>query len=59
MKEITRKKLEAIAMLFYTLIATVATAGAISTMEVIYIVAGIINLLCAAYAVYKRVIDNV
>lgn len=46
-------------MLLYLLIATVTTAGAISTLEEVYIITGIINLICAGYAVYKRVIDNV
>ena len=58
MKEMMRTKLEAVAMLVYLLIATVTTAGAISTLEIIYIVAGVVNLICAAYAVYKKVINN-
>lgn len=58
MNEITKTKLEAVAMLVYLLIAVIATAGAISTLEGIYIVAGVANLLCAAYSVYKKVINN-
>ena len=58
MNETTKTKLEAVAMLVYLLIAAVTTAGAISTLEGIYIVAGIANLLCAGYSVYKKVINN-
>ena len=58
MEELTRKKLEAVAMVIYLFIATVTTAGAISTMEVVHIIAGILNLVCAGLVVYKRVINN-
>ena len=58
MNEITKTKLEAVAMVVYLLIAVITTAVAISTLEGVYIVAGIANLLCAAYSVYKKVIKK-
>ena len=54
MTDIMKTKLRAVAFLLYIFIATVATAGAISTLEGIYIVAGILNIIAAAYIVYKK-----
>lgn len=58
MTDIMKTKLRAVAFLLYIFIATVATAGAISTLEGIYIVAGILNIIAAAYIVYKKILKS-
>ena len=55
MTEIMKTKLRAVAMLLYIFAAVVTSAGAISTLEGIYIAGGVCNLLCAAYVTYKEI----
>ena len=58
MTEIMKTKLRAVAMLICLFFAIVASAGAFSTGEVIYIVAGIGNIICTAIAIYKTIMDK-
>ena len=55
MNESLKTSFKAVAMLICFAFAIVASAGAFSTKEGIYIVAGIGNLLAAIYVIYKRI----
>ena len=55
MKESLKTSFRAVLMLICLAFAIVASAGAFSTREGIYIVAGIGNLLAAIYVTYKLI----
>ena len=55
MKDTLKTSFKAVAMLIYLAFAIVASSGAFSTREGIYIVAGIGNLLASLYVIYKYV----
>ena len=55
MKDTLKTSFKAVAMLIYLAFAIVASSGAFSTREDIYIVAGIGNLLASLYVIYKYV----
>lgn len=55
MKDTLKTSFRAVVMLICFAFAIVSSAGAFSTKEGIYIVAGIGNLLAAIYVIYKRI----
>ena len=58
MKDTLKTSFRAVAMLICFAFAIVASAGAFSTKEGIYIVAGIGNLLTAIYVIYTNIIKQ-
>lgn len=56
--ETLKKSLRAVAMIACSFCAIVASAGAFSTENVIYIVAGIGNLVCTGLGIYKTIKNN-
>lgn len=58
MKESLKTSLKSVGLLLTLIIAIVASAGAISTGEVIYIVCGICNILVNVYANYRIIKGN-
>lgn len=58
MKESLKTSFKAVVMLLCLAFAIVASAGAFSTKEGIYIVAGIGNLIFAIYVIYTNIIKH-
>lgn len=56
--ETLKKSLRAVAMVVCTTCAIIASAGSFATGEGIYIFAGIGNLLCTSYGIYKLIKNN-
>ena len=58
MKETEKQSMRAVAMLLCIFVAFVASAGAISTLEPIYVIRGILNALVTSWSVYKKIKES-
>jgi hypothetical protein len=58
MKETEKQSMRAVAILLCIFVAFVASAGAISTLEPIYVICGILNALIAAWIIYKKIKES-
>lgn len=55
MKETEKQSMRAVAMLVCVFVSFVASAGAISTLEPIYVICGILNALLISWVTYKQI----
>lgn len=58
MKDTEKTSLRAVALLLCVFVSLVASAGAISTLETIYVVCGIFNAIITAFGTYKIIKSN-
>ena len=55
MKETLKTSLKAVALLLYLFVAILASAGAFSTGNAVYIIGGICNLIAAFIQIYMTI----
>lgn len=58
MKETLKTSLRAVALLLYLFVAILASAGAFSTGDAVYIIGGICNLIAASTVIYQIIRQN-